>query len=180
MTGYMEPLEIIRPKGRVVTPYAGKMQRRIQRGVIWLNSRPHEWWDDYAREYELDRASLLDGNWLNLDTDLLDLENSSACVLGQAGDNYHNVVAFAKLSYEEASHLGFSLGYQDYGRDPEDDWAPEDWSDLTELWIVKIKQLRRQRDKLNRSKAVRYPPAGKALSEYIQEGFEDAKRQPGP
>jgi hypothetical protein len=69
------------------------------------------------------------------------------CILGQAGGNYYNVRDFAKLSLAEASRLGFYIDALDYGLDEYNYEAPdEDWSMLTEVWVITILQLRAERD----------------------------------
>lgn len=126
--------------------YEAAMRERIDAGVAWLNSRTEEWWNEYSEDtgYEV-----LDGRWLDLDLDQLDLTDGQYCVLGQAGGSYSSVKDFAGLTYGDASSLGFILSENEYGR--KSNFKPQHYSMLTELWIAKIKQLRQ--DKLSNSAA---------------------------
>lgn len=120
-----------------------KMQRRINKGVVWMNSRTDEFWDNYAEVEGYNREDILDGRWLDLNLETLDLNDSKFCVLGQTGRAYYAVIRYANLSTEDASQLGFVLDEEDYNLQVP--FQEEDYSLLTELWIAKIKQLRLDR-----------------------------------
>lgn len=125
--------------------YKKAMQERIERGVKWLGSRTEEFWNNYADYAEMDRADILDGHWLDLSLDDLNLRNGYSCVLGLVGGNYQAVVLFANLNDRESSSMGFLLDYREYGRKSEFEYGMY-YSMLTELWIEKITQLRQERE----------------------------------
>ena len=124
--------------------YRKAMQERIERGVAWLDSRTEKFWNDFADWSGQDREALLDGHWLDLSLNDLDLRDVSYCVLGQVGGGYQLVVEFAGLSNREASALGFVLDETEYSR-ATDFYYGAHYSMLTELWIEKIVQLRKER-----------------------------------
>lgn len=124
--------------------YKSAMKQRIDAGVEWLNSRTEQFWDDYADWSGVPLENILDGNWLDLDLDSLDLQNGDCCVLGQAGGSYYGVTRFAHMTFRQASELGFLLDESEYGRIGA--FTSEHYSLFTELWIEKITALRRERE----------------------------------
>ncbi len=111
-----------------------KMLERINRGVEYLDSN----------------ASLF-GDWLSaIDIRHLIMSSGEYCVLGQLGVSFSEFVDRTDMSSTEASSLGFLLDEEEYGFN-ETNMARYMfiYSQLTELWIVKIVALRSERSRHN-------------------------------
>lgn len=145
-----------------IDPLYLMMQERVQAGIQWLNSRDEQFWAGYCEEYDKEREDILNGEWLfGLDLGDLNLQSGSYCVLGQVGGNYEDVINYAYLSQEEASRLGFFLDTEEYleqyigthaGTEEEAEldennpvpsfFRDQHWSQLTEIWIQEVRELR--------------------------------------
>lgn len=91
----------------------------------------------------LDRV--LPGWEWKIDTELLDLNSGTSCILGQAYGNFWNKVLEygespdgEKMSEQAAENKGFILS----GYLSDTDWG---YDVLTRLWVKKVKELRKAR-----------------------------------